>query len=766
MRMPSTHNSASTNRILFRFGIRTALRQLTHIKNSEGVIKRAPLIVSWIGFALMSLLGNVSLLRSLTRAYSVEEKLNAMNLGPCTTEACQRLMSPSHVWPQMIQFFWLGLAFFLVTMMVVAVGVPLCRNNYSAEDPDLEWISTFPVRLRTWLAGRLIQKAMLNYYFWLFALPMLVVVALYRNHALYWTLPAAIFVGLVTNIMATSVGVALDMWIQCRLTLKRQRDVRVIASMLGFLIFAVTYFGFRYMEFGYWRTIFDYADVLQNNALIAFVGQLLALEFPGFGPYLTLLLLAVITAGCSILFMEKLLNKGLSVDSGLSPRSTNARRIAPTGKKYWESLPTMMRQELRIVARDRQYAFALLALPLLCLFYLLMPPAARDPSLPPPKFISELMLGAMLVMAYPALNRIHRTPSWVWLLTSSPRPLMDILREQQRFWVVLAGLIMLPGALVIHNLQLWLDPMFDLRYALALAVIGLYAKNVVDVSLVLSMMQTDQTRKHAGPAFMLLSLGPIMTINVSGGEPWTACGMTLLYAGMVLGFHDKARAFEPYVLDPASAPTIPAGLSDGMIAAMLYALLANITFLFVQLFSSMTSIALLWGNLIGGLIALVITQFYFETRQTTDVPRYLGRIRWQDLLLLPLLLTAVLAGGWLWQQQAPGWRFLDWLYFLYERKVAQPPPPLSLLLLAGFIGPLVDEFIFRGLIFRGARTRFGFWVACFGSALLATLCYKPADFGPVLLVGLASGILYHRTKILWPGVLLGIIFNLIRLTWY
>lgn len=88
--------------------------------------------------------------------------------------------------------------------------------------------------------------------------------------------------------------------------------------------------------------------------------------------------------------------------------------------------------------------------------------------------------------------------------------------------------------------------------------------------------------------------------------------------------------------------------------------------------------------------------------------------------------------------------------------------PRSLL---GFLGsfvfgaiavPVAEELLFRGLLFRWLRNRWGFAAGAFVSALVFALVHPPASGSAplIFLIGLALAYFYERSGSLWPSMVL------------
>ena len=84
------------------------------------------------------------------------------------------------------------------------------------------------------------------------------------------------------------------------------------------------------------------------------------------------------------------------------------------------------------------------------------------------------------------------------------------------------------------------------------------------------------------------------------------------------------------------------------------------------------------------------------------------------------------------------------------------------LLLAGVLAPLVEETLFRGVIFGGLQAYFGKWTAAVISAtIFSGLHLQAYGFFPRFILGIALVYLYDKYKSLYPSVALHALNNIV-----
>ena len=83
---------------------------------------------------------------------------------------------------------------------------------------------------------------------------------------------------------------------------------------------------------------------------------------------------------------------------------------------------------------------------------------------------------------------------------------------------------------------------------------------------------------------------------------------------------------------------------------------------------------------------------------------------------------------------------------------------LSILALA--VAPVAEEIFFRGFIFGGAATRYGFMKGALASAALFSIAHiEPLKFLPLFVLGFLLAWIYHKTGALWGSMIAHLLNN-------
>lgn len=90
--------------------------------------------------------------------------------------------------------------------------------------------------------------------------------------------------------------------------------------------------------------------------------------------------------------------------------------------------------------------------------------------------------------------------------------------------------------------------------------------------------------------------------------------------------------------------------------------------------------------------------------------------------------------------------------------------PLWLMAAGVLIGPLSEEILFRGFVFGGLETRYGWKKAALVSSLIfSALHIQPTALLPLFVIGFLLCYLYYATNSLWPGVAVHAAMNALAL---
>jgi len=89
---------------------------------------------------------------------------------------------------------------------------------------------------------------------------------------------------------------------------------------------------------------------------------------------------------------------------------------------------------------------------------------------------------------------------------------------------------------------------------------------------------------------------------------------------------------------------------------------------------------------------------------------------------------------------------------------------ILMLLLAGFVAPLGEELLFRGVLYTFLRERWGIWLSVLLSSFLFGLIHGNLAVGVTgFLLGVVAAIVYEYSKSLWTAVIVHAINNSLKI---
>ncbi len=167
---------------------------------------------------------------------------------------------------------------------------------------------------------------------------------------------------------------------------------------------------------------------------------------------------------------------------------------------------------------------------------------------------------------------------------------------------------------------------------------------------------------------------------------------------------------------------------------------------------------------IAGMMVTVLSLYVFWR---TKVPDFLGTIgleRGATNLGAALLrglaagaVTALLA--WLYLQAIANVELFSALQEEVARLRVDVGGFFWLALTGIVVAPIFEEYIFRGLVYRGLRRSYGPLLSILGSAALFAIVHPPISVIPVFVLGLAAGWSFERSRHLIAPIAAHMIYN-------
>jgi membrane protease YdiL (CAAX protease family) len=367
---------------------------------------------------------------------------------------------------------------------------------------------------------------------------------------------------------------------------------------------------------------------------------------------------------------------------------------------------------------------------------------------------------AAYALMFSALQTLNTEGNALWILYGVPRSLESVLREKAVLWGVVC--LVYPYAIFALALGMGRPPLQVLGLAVvALAGVPIFAVIATALGVFASNPLEQIVQRRLRPSYMYLymSLAGLYSYAIFASTVWERAGAIVLTALLGLALWQKARDHLPYLLDPSASPPSRVSLSDGLIAAMLFFVVQGVvTAIFAVSGQSISGGVLLIAFSVAGATAFLLMRFVFWRLKSAGVPTILGAGSRRALVWG--VGAGVVAGlaGLAYVQLI---RHTALFESARQSTTLGPNDQLWLLALVVAAAPVFEEFIFRGLIFGGLRRTLGLGASMVASAAIFAVVHPPLAVIPVFGLGLATALVYDRTRLLAGPIAAHAVYNAI-----
>jgi membrane protease YdiL (CAAX protease family) len=395
--------------------------------------------------------------------------------------------------------------------------------------------------------------------------------------------------------------------------------------------------------------------------------------------------------------------------------------------------------------------------------------------------LPEILLGlnqtimfalSMLVMASGASGALATEGQALWLLYTVPQRLERLLVAKLTVWIALA-LLFSAVALGLVGFRAPGLLLASLPYmALVVPGIGLYSV----IAFGLGTLGTDpleaepRKRIRVGSVYLFMILASMFSYALYVPSRWAKLTQLVLSALLAFALWQKVKDHSSYLLDPTEAPPPRIAVADGVMAALGFFVLQGLLLLILPVFHLPPGQSLLLSFVGAGSLIGLVSLLVFEHSGVPDLLRTLGLKLPEGSTWLSAARSIALGLGAGLAAAAVGLAYL-WLCQRVEflRELRDQSLRLSgeeargvrwwFFGLAVFAAPLFEEFIFRGVLFRGMRRSLTASAAALGSAAVFALVHPAIAAAPVFVLGLLSALAYERSRWLPTPMLSHMVYN-------
>jgi hypothetical protein len=609
-----------------------------------------------------------------------------------------------------------------------------------------EWLFTLPASGRDLFGAQILGHAFIDPVAWIGTIPILLVIYLSSGAGWAVVIPAVLCNSLYLSLIMSSLRVVSETWLRKSLAPARLKNLQALFTLVGivllFLLFALA------------RS----QDVVQWVVRVARLGSPLLIWNPFSIPAAAFFLPPSVVAAWEILGVAVIVPSAIwfcsfLVRDGLvaAPAAYIGGRRAAAGRDF---LPAgIIGKDLRLLLRDRNFFVQTLVAPALIVCFQIVFNVGMAESIGSNFHYAATFAFAVgaYVMISTGLNVLAVEGNSLWMLYGLPVALPSIMLRKTMLWSALG----LSYAVIVLALCAWHIRVFqgiDLSYALvALAGVIIYSF----IASGMGMLATDplevevKRRIRPGMIYLYTILATLYGYALYAPSTWARLGQIVLSSLLAYALWQKVRDRSPFLLDAVSMPPPRVSLADGLMAALGFFVLQGLfTILFIHARLPFGE-AIVLAYSTAGVLVVGFTLLMFWRARVVGVLSAIGFAGPRDGRRPRAILIGVamgVAGGFI----AFGYLYILHLFPALDRLRGRAQELAGirgwwLVLLAVIAAPLCEEFIFRGLVFRGMRRSLPARWSIAGSAAVFAICHPPISVIPVFIMGVLAAFGFELT---------------------
>lgn len=645
-----------------------------------------------------------------------------------------------------------------LTLLLVAVGLGGANLELGRAEWSFPWLLTFPVPTHAVVLAKVLEYSLVSILPWLTVFPLcwqLLRVAC--PGALIW--PVALLATFCCAALAGALRFLCETWLRLRLTVQRVRSVQGLFTLVAMgglaLVFSIVMAETTPAWFG------DAARATPTWIVWVLTAWPMAMHEHHVtallvGPLLCFGLVALATFGA-----VRLLRNGAERTSGVDP---GVRRrdvaLAPSGGL------TVVGKELKLLARDRNFAVQTLVVPLFVLgLQLLLNRHSADLS-GKAGIILAYSVGMMALTGgcFTVLSNEGRS---LWLLYCQPVALQEVLRRKVQLWGLIAVAFTAVAIVVMQCLRAApvelgttaLDTVSVLAgvFSAAWLAAGIGALGVEPAA--------DHVPKQpkARYVYLYFYLAGSYCLGLASDLLSARFAALLVFGTLAWSLWQRVKDRLPWLLDPGVRGNREISAYDAGAAVVTFFLLQGLIATLAGLGGRISDFTLLVSYAVAGIFSCAIFGIVLSHRGLPVLELIglstQGRRR-------PLLLTALAAGlgvalGYVALAYANWLQTQDW--FEMPSSPLTDANPVVLTMLACVAAPVCEEILFRGFLLNGLRRSVPTWLAVVWSALLFAVVHPVPGWPMVFLVGCATAMVFVHGRFLPAAMALHATYNFVAL---
>lgn len=665
----------------------------------------------------------------------------------------------------------LGLILAALTLMLLFRSFAAANLDLTEPSWSLEWFFTFPVRASAIFAARLLQVTLLNAFAWITIFPLMTVVL----YGAGWRIGAVVLAGLTTLAISSAVAgvqVVGETYLRRRLSRGQLSNIVGLCTIMQMLLFVAimalvaTPIAMEWMM----------ALARQLPAEIKWLPTVLPISLcrpdPPVATIVAGMLGAIVLVPLAAAFIgQRMVRGGLSDQAG-----TYVGRRRPLAAQASQSqyLRGFLGKELLLLARDRVFLAQAIILPvILCIFQVLMNPGlAKAASRNGQHAAAVAFLTGAYVMLMSGSRLLISELKGMWLLYTLPHRLEKLLLRKISLWAAFGTVFAAVVWAMLAGRHGYVGAENVFRAILAIGGVAIYGV----ISAGLSALGTDAAaeRPRVGATMLYLNMlvGGTYVMAIYAPEIWQSMVLVVLFVLVAGAIWQKVRERLPYLLDPTQQPPPTLGLSDAMVAVFAFFALHALSVLGLSRSGWALPAVLTVSYVAAGLAVVPMSLLIFWRRRIPNLLATLGLRRSAD---------SPARSSWSWPKAVAGgvglgvlaaagaWAYLaivqqiPWLRAIREQTeqagLMRGSGYVWIACLAVLAAPPLEEYLFRGLLFRSLQRLMRPGFAIVASAAVFAAVHPPISLPPVFCLGIATAWLMRRTGLLAAAIAAHMTYN-------
>lgn len=665
-------------------------------------------------------------------------------------------------------------------VMLVFQGEGLDLDTQRRRHPMWEWLFSHPVPSGAIFLAEMLAPIAANPIYW--SAPLFVGVMygfVYGGGLGFW---AAVLIGIPVTIAAACLGKALEIAVTLRFPLRSRGAVIGLMGWMGYASTMLFFLGMFFLPKVISATagFLDFFTVLPWPWLRLFLGGQSDGSFSFLAGLLTCWVAAGITLGAAVSFSIWGAQRGLSGNPGQADFRPSRRK---QGTRFGRE--PLYRKEFLWFVRDRSAIVQSILIPVTVAAFQLF--NFRD-ILSHAQSAWNYLCGAAILFGTYFLwilgpKSLISEGTALWIALTWPRGLESLLKAKAWLWSLIStamvGLVLCYAAFLFPG-SIW---------QIGLVGIGwfLFSRSMAEKSVTLVTVTSSSGEREKVPrgrqwaaqlGMLTFSIG-VLT------QQWHLAVIGIVYSFITAAaMWQNFRARLPYLYDPWSETLPPPPtLMHAMIAISILVEGGAVLTGFIFIFTGAENIAIAQAISYGicavlvsigtaiflknrGVEAKDVWNWRAETAPASNPASGSGAIVTTRAGIVGLLLLGA-AGGLTLGLVAQGYvALLHHIPSIAEilRKSEEAMAKISGLrisyaVMAVAFAPFAEEYLFRGLLFRGLDREWGGWRAIVGSAAFFAIYHQPLAWPPVFMLGMVNAFLFKKTGRLEPAVILHLVYN-------